>query len=351
LVGVGAPVMFYAARRGERGASPRETEVSLWGGGALGGVDAAELLDRAYPPRPTRWVVTACYGGGFAELAFVGARPERGPRSPDHCGLFAAPWDDQSSGCDPNPDRRQQDAYAIHFFGALRGEARDGTNQRDAIDVDHDGRASLLEAHAWARIHSRSFDVPTTTAERFLREHTRAHEGDRAAPTGEPEEQAVVQALSRELELEGERAAIAQLTELDRILGEARAQVDEAQRVSDDSYFALRIALLERWPLLEHGWEPRTRAMLEREGVRIEQMLTDSELSRGHAAAERELNDAAGQLDAVRVTRAKVLRLVRAHETLRLASVLKRRSGARYEHYQALRRCERYVPDVRPRRR
>ena len=114
-------------------------------------------------------------------------------------------------------------------------------------------------------------------------------------------------------------------------------------------HFALRIALLERWPLLEHGWEPRTRALVERESGRIKQMLGESELARSYAAAERDLAEAAAQHDAVRIARARVLRLVRAHETLRLASVLKRRSGAKYEHYQALRGCERFVPGVRAR--
>jgi hypothetical protein len=345
--GGSTPLVILAASHGERGATARENELSLWGGWSLSVEDVAELLDHAYTPRPTRWVVTACYGGGFAELAFVEGKPQRGLRSADHCGLFAAPWDDQSSGCDPNPDRRQQDAYAIHFFSALRGEARDGRDHLAEIDVDKDARVGLLEAHAWARIHSHSFDVPTTTAERFLREFARSYEGERSTTPSEPEELAVVRALSSELELDGEREARAKLAELDRILADVRAQLDEAQRLSDDSYFALRVAVLERWPLIEHAWEPRTRVLLEREGARIQQMLTDSELARGYATAERELADAAGQHDAVRVTRARVLRLVRAHETLRLASVLKRRNGARYEHYQALRRCERYVPDVR----
>ena len=351
LEGGPSPLLIVAASHGDRGATARENELNLWGGWSLGVEDVAELLDHAYQPRPTRWIVTACYGGGFAELAFVGALPQRGLRSPDHCGVFAAPWDDQSSGCDPNPDRRQQDAYAIHFFSALRGEGRNGQNRLAEIDLDRDQRVGLLEAHAWARIHSHSLDVPTTTAERFLREFARSYEGDRSAATGEPEESAVVRALSSELELAGEREARAKLAELDRILADVRAQLDEAQRVSDDSYYALRIALLERWPLIEHAWEPRTRTLIERDGPRIQQLLTDSELARGYAAAERELSEAAAQHDAVRVTRARVLRLVRAHETLRLVSVLKRRNGARYEHYQALRRCERHVPDVHPRRR
>jgi hypothetical protein len=189
--------------------------------------------------------------------------------------------------------------------------------------------------------------VPTTTSERFLREFARPHEAVRGGGESDPEESKVVEALARELELDDERAARSQLNELDRILADARALLDEAQHVSDDSYYALRIGLLERWPLLEHAWEPRTRQLIAREGTRILQMLSDSELARNYAAAERELEEAQVQHDAVRVSRARTMRLVRAHETLRLASVLKRKSGPRYEHYKALRQCERYVPEVR----
>jgi len=50
------------------------------------------------------------------------------------------------------------------------------------------------------------------------------------------------------------------------------------------------------------------------------------------------------QHDSVRVARARVLRLVRGFETVRLASALKHRGGPRYAHYAALLDCERYVP-------
>ncbi len=341
------PLLVVAAGHGEQGSEPRENELALWGGWALNVQDIAELLDRAEHPRPTRWVVMSCFGGGFAELAFVDADPSKGPRSPDHCGVFAAPWDDESSGCDPNPDRRKQESFAIHFLAALRGQGRSGEDRLAEIDLDRDARVGLAEAHAWARIHSRSFDVPTTTSERFLRQYARPYEPERGAAEPDREELSVVRALAAELELDDERAARSKLRELEQILADASAQLEDAQRGSDDAFYALRIALLERWPLLEHAWEPRARALVEREGARILQLLTDSELARGHAAATRELDEASAQYDAVRVARARTLRLVRAYETLRLAGALKRRGGARYAHYQALRRCERFAPEVR----
>ena len=342
-----SPLLVVAASHGEQGARPRENAINLWGGWSIDVGDIAELLDSAEKPRATRFVIASCFGGGFAELAFVGADPRKGLRNPEHCGLFAAPWDEESSGCDPNPDRRQQDSYALHLFHALRGQARDGTDRLSDIDLDRDSRVGLLEAHAWARIHSRSLDVPTTTSERLLREYVRSYDAERMVPDPELEELSVVRALATELELPDERAANAQLNELNRILQDTTQLLEEAQHTNDDTYYALRIGLLERWPLLEHVWDPRTRGLIEREGPRIVQLLTDSELARSYALASRELDDALAQQDGVRHARARVLRLVRAFETLRLATALKRRGGARYEHYEALRQCERFVPEVR----
>jgi hypothetical protein len=341
------PLLVFASGHGDRGSVPRENSIGLWGGWPLSVEEYVELLDSSEHTRPTRLVLTSCFGGGFAELAFVEGNPRKGPRSPEHCGLFAAPWDDESSGCDPNPDRRGQESYAIHFLNALRGTDRRGEDHLHDIDVDRDSRVSLREAHAWARIHSRSFDVPTSTSERYLREYARAYDSGRGPPELDLEELSVVRALSTELELEDERAARTKLQELERILLEVGRALEDAQQAADDNFYALRIALLERWPLLEHAWEPRTRALIEREGPRIEQLLSDSDLASSHALAARELEEAFAQHDAVRVSRARVLRLVRAYETLRLAGALKRSGGTRYAHYEALRSCERFVPEVR----
>jgi hypothetical protein len=157
----------------------------------------------------------------------------------------------------------------------------------------------------------------------------------------------VIRALGEELGLDDEPAARAKLEELEAILNDAAKLVDEAQKESDDSYFALRIALLERYPLLEHPWETRTSVLLGREGPAILALLTESELANSHRQAERELAEALQQHDNVRIARARVLRLVRAFETLRLASALYKRGGRAKAHYDKLRRCERWSPPLR----
>lgn len=366
-----SPLLVYGASHGSPGVTPRENSMSLWGGWPLTVEDVAELLDNAEGKRPTRFVVTSCFGGGFSELIFKTHEPERKKhaakaepaelltkladerralRDDDHCGLFAAPADDEASGCDPNPDRRSQESYSIHFLHALGGRDRKEQDRSSAIDLNHDGKIGLLEAHTWARIESRSFDIPTTTSERYLRH---AVQTEPATPTldplAAPEEVVVIKALGEELELDDEPSARQKLAELDDILQDVGAQLDEAQKGADDAYYALRIALLERYPLLDHPWEARTAALLRREGRAIASMLEDSELSAAHRDAERELGEAVLQHDTVRVARARVLRLVRAFETLRLASTLYKRGGVAKERYDRLRGCERWVPSLRRR--
>lgn len=341
------PLFVYATCHGERGNVARENAMSLWGGPGLTVSDFAELFEGQESTRPSRFVITSCYGGGFAEAIYRGADAERGLVESDMCGLFAAPWDDEASGCDPNPDRRDQESYAIHFWHALLGEDRQGKSRKAQIDLDGDGAINLLEAHTFARIHAASFDNPTSTSERFLREGEPVQGKVTLDPLAAPEEVSVIRALGERLELDDEASARGRLSEIDRALTEVSALLAEAQAAEEQAYQALRIGLVERWPLLEHPWEERTQRMLRREGREILRMLNDSELSLSHAHALKELDEVSMQQDLVRVERARVLRLVRAFETLRLASVLKQRGGEAFKRYERLRNCERWVPPLR----
>jgi hypothetical protein len=345
-----APLFVYGGSHGSPGETVADNSLSLWGGWPLTVKEVAGLLDSAHGKRPVRFVITACYGGGFADLLFSGADAAQGPRAQDHCGLFAAPADDEASGCDPNPDRRAQESYAIHFLHALEGKDRTLRPRIRDIDVDGDGQVSLLEAHTFARITSRSFDIPTTTSERYLRHATKDDADAPVDPLSAPEEVWVIRALGGELELHDETSARKKFVELEGIFEDAGKQVDDAQKLEDDAFYALRIALLERYPLLEHPWEARTAALLSRDGDAILKLLTESELSAAHKSAQHELGEAVTQHDAVRVARARVLRLVRAFETLRLASVVYKRGGAAKEQYDRLRRCERWMPPLRKKR-
>ncbi len=344
------PLLVYATCHGERGSAAHDNSMSLWGGQ---GLQVRELSDLLSPKqegrvqRPVRFVITSCYGGGFADLIFRQADPQKGLSDADQCGLFAAPWDDEASGCDPNPDRRAQESYAIHFWHALAGQDRLARPRRSEIDLDADGVIGLLEAHTWARIHAASFDIPTNTSERYLRHVGSANSKAELDPLAAPEEVAVIRALGAKLELDSEQSARGKLSEIDVILSEVGALMTEAQAAEDDAYRSLRIGLLERWPLLEHPWEERTQRILHREGKQIMRMLTESALAEAQVTALHDVDELTAQHDGARVERARVLRLVQAFETLRLASSLKARGGDVWRRFQRIRTCERWAPPLR----
>jgi len=341
------PLFVYATCHGERGPVSRENSMSLWGGEGLSVTDLAGLFERDDKVRPARFVITSCYGGGFADAIYRHADPAQTLSSADVCGLFAAPWDDEASGCDPNPDRRDQESYAIHFWHALRGQDRQGRDRKVEMDIDSDGAINLLEAHTFARIHAASFDNPTNTSEHFLRQSASSPGKVVLDPLAAPEEVSVIRALGAQLELDDEDSARSRLAEIERAMSDVGALVEDAQLAEDQAYQALRISLVERWPLLEHPWEERTQRMLRREGKQILRMLDDSEPAQQHAASQRELEQVTLQHDLARVERSRVLRLVRAFETLRLASALKRRGGEAWSRYERLRACERWVPPLK----
>jgi hypothetical protein len=334
------PLILYFAAHGEQGEHPSGNAIVLWGGGALDVVRLAELHDAH--PRPLCVISASCFSGGFAELAFAHADAERGPARAPRCGLFAGTWDRETSGCDPDPDRRRQEGYSLHFLQGLRGRDRHGVQlPGPEIDFDGDGRVSLLEAHTRAAIAARSIDVPTTTSQRYLRAVERA--GTAIDRELLPEEQAVTLQLGAVLGLldqlavtRRQRALAAQLDALD-------AKLQQADRLVDQRYGELAARLLGRWPVLDDAYHPEFAATLERDRAEIAAALDAWPEARHHLAAERERAVLEADFFELEVEDALVARLLRAHETQRLAAALRKRRGAEWQHYQELLACERRV--------
>jgi hypothetical protein len=352
----GPPLIVYFAGHGNVGTQPADANLSLWEQGSMSARQLAAILDKKAMRRPVRLIITSCYGGGFAELAFRGATPAPdGATEADRCGLFATTWDLPAAGCDPNPDRRAQEAYGLHFLNALRARDRDGAAVDPVtLDLDRDGRVSLLEAHTRVRIAAGSLTIPTTTSERWLR---------LVAPTrGQPplaiaaEERVVIETLSRRLGLAADaaqswtalEAAIAELRQqLDRANTEIGALEDrfvEAQQRQDAAYRRTVGALLARWPLLDDPWHPGFERQL---GVNREKISAYLERSPGYADYRTSVEQALeldGDVWELRDKAAPVENLLRALETAAMASRLEARGGPAWERYQRFLACERTVP-------
>jgi hypothetical protein len=285
-------------------------------------------------------VATTCFSGGLAELVFERADPRQGPARTITCGLFAAPWDLEASGCDPNPDRAAQEGYAIHFLHALRGEDRDGEPLPLAeIDFDGDGAISLLEAHARVRIASAGPDVPTTTSERWL-EHAIPN-----VPPGEvdvelPEEDAVIAALSARV---GDVDAPAALDELEDEIDETRQRLTRAQGAEERAFRLASAELLARWPTLDDPWHPDFSATLSDNHTAIAALLETSPPYAAYLDAKTEVDALSNAIGDLRVQAAPIERLVRAQDFRRRAAALRTRGGQRLKRYEALLSCERFV--------
>jgi hypothetical protein len=336
-----SPLTLLVIAHGEPGETARDNRVPLWGGASLLVRDVAKTLDALPKPRPLRAVVTTCFSGGFAELVFRGADPKQGASSHDRCGLFAATWDTEASGCDPNPDRRVQQSYTLHFFQALRGRDRSG-NKADGVDLDGDGKISLLEAHTRARIASRAFSVPTSTSERWL-EHAAPRLGP-SKPVPLPEEDAVIAQLGTSLGLSdatGAETKLAVLTKRQRALDH---ELERLAEVTDHAFQALRIELLQRWPTLDDPYHPAYRATLRRDGAAIGRLLDDAPQARAYRRALDAETPLRQRIDELDVELAMTERLARAHAIRSAAARLHAKGGADDRVYQRLLACERFVP-------
>lgn len=335
------PLTLFIAAHGEQGSEPRENSIPLWGGEALT-VERLSNIHEAHP-RPMRVIVAACFAGGFAELAFDHADEHRGITRAPRCGLFAGPWDRETSGCDPNPDRRTHESYSLHLLQALKGRGRDGhAIDMKSLDVDHDGKVSLLEAHTFARIAAVSIDVPTTTSERFLR----AVQTKESAPDHKllPEEWAVVDRLGHALELGTEAAAKTRWHELDERLETMQKGLDNAEQELSRRSSALSAALLAKWPVLDDPYHPDFARTLSRDRDAIRHVLDESEEARAYNRALQQLDALDDEFWGLTVQEARVLRLLRSYETLGMATALRNRDKRSWSDYSTLLQCERGAP-------
>ncbi|MEO8178570.1 MAG: hypothetical protein ABI895_07035 [Deltaproteobacteria bacterium] len=338
----GEPLLVHVAAHGDQGPDARSNAVALWGGKSLSVAHLAELHEQHQ--RPLRLVATSCFSGGFAELAFARADAKAARPSPvARCGLFAGTWDRETSGCDPNPDRRAQESYGLHFVLALSGKRKDGTAlDLRAADFDHDGKIGLLDAHTWASIEAISFDVPTTTSERWLRHATSSGGAMDAALS--PEAAAVTERLGASLGLTSERGAEQRWTALAERINALNDRVDDAEDALAAREAEECTLLLEQWPVLDDPFHPDFESTFDNNRRAIETALTVSAEARARAEQSARTLGLYEQLRVLQLEEARVLRVRRAYETLHRAAALMKRGGASAKYYASLVACERAAP-------
>lgn len=337
------PLLVAILGHGDQGEVARDNLAGFWPGDTLTAAELTAELDSTQTQRMTRFVITTCFSGGFAEMVFHDADPDAGVTHQDRCGLFSATWDLEASGCDPNPDRRAQEGFGQHFWHALSSEDRLGQPlDRHQIDADKNGEISLLEAHGWVRITSASLEVPTTTSERWLR-HVAPAEGPEEDVSLPVEDMVIAQLRSR-LNTTTLEEAQKQLEVLQQQSQTALDKVTEAQEKEEKAFRMLAGELLSRWPVLDDPYHPAYRSMLTEQRDVILALLERHELSRTFQNQLREAERAQIALEDSRVRSAPLHRLMRALENRQLARRLKAQGGKNWQLYQRFLACENTVP-------
>lgn len=335
------PLLLYVAAHGEQGEVPGGNLIGLWGQDVLDVTTLAEVTERTR--RPVRVVIASCFSGGFGELAFADGNEGKGATGAPRCGLFAGPWDRETSGCDPNPNRASQEGYSMHFLHALKAEDRNGKPlSLDALDYDHDGRIGLLDAHTRARIASRSIDVPTTTSERYLR--AVANQGPELDWAIAPEDRAVVEQLGRDLGLHDAVKVRVRLGDVGRELEALENALTEADAVVDGAYGDLAATLLARWPVLDDAYHPDFARTVNDDAEAIRAVLDRSAEAAAYDRATERSEALAERYQELVVTESMLHRLARAYESATLATALHHEGGAHWAAYERLRACERSAP-------
>jgi hypothetical protein len=231
----------------------------------------------------------------------------------------------------------------LHFLQALALRDRDGANlPLTELDFDHDGRVSLLEAHVRAGIVAQSIDVPTTTSERYLRAVQHKQEFEDASLV--PELGVMIVRLGAELGLGTEAEVRSRWTQADGELAALDSKLDSADQTVQARLGELSGRLLARWPVLDDAYHPDFSAMLAKDRTQIGQALDTWPEALQLAAEQRRYDELDGTYQRLELQEAKLMRLLRAHETLGLAAALRRRAGPQWAHYRELLTCERYVP-------
>lgn len=378
------PELIYFAGHGERRARIDQSFFTLSGGERMTVAELAALFDQA-AGGPRLLVHSACYSGAFAEIIFRRGDASLGLSDSVRCGLFASSADDPASGCSASADQREYEGFALHFFGALKGRTHDDSGALDA-DLDGDGRISALEAHAIARAHAETIDIPTTSSERLLRyffdgrqglrsdgnasqnerqgesrhkvttanafgegeAHDLGGEGleagaetSKARPIGEgdPIETFVIAELERALRVSSKSEAESALQKVEASIHSLNEVLAEAKDELEREASRLEARILELSPHLADAWDRRFEPALRRHR-RALRALFDSDAIEPIYQAFELLELLEVEHEAKLIERARLSRLVRAHENLSLLRRLGELSAKQRAHYEAIRNCE-----------
>jgi hypothetical protein len=157
-------------------------------------------------------------------------------------------------------------------------------------DYDHDGRVSMAEAHAYVMLTSETVDIPVCTSDVLLRQFSRTQDSrikglaaasikfDELVKLATPDRRAVLEGLSKQLELKGDDRAAAARTMAESIDRERRRYDRRGGGGGgggerEDLRRKIKAAVLVRWPEMSSAWHPVVTKALAQEPEAIVKLI------------------------------------------------------------------------------
>jgi hypothetical protein len=271
MLKAGDRLILYVTAHGEKSEdrkNPYETSIMLWNDEKLTVSEFVALLDSLPEGVSVVAVMVQCYTGGFARMIYDKADPENGLAKQNRCGFFATVHDRVAAGCTPDVDETTYVEYSTYFWEAMAGRTRAG-KAIVAPDYDGDGTVSFAEAHAYTVLNADTIDVPLTTSSEFLSvesqfqddEHPKLLPKDAPYDTvhefATPAERAVLDGLSKQLDLAGDARIVAaerQGRQFRR--GRSRGPGQSPRRRAAQLQDTIADDLKQRWPELANVLNP-----------------------------------------------------------------------------------------------
>jgi len=350
----GGAHLFYFSGHGSLEGEPWGPTLWLWGDQRISLAELAGVLDRQPTDRMYVLVLAQCYAGAFAPVLHPGADPAGAPGPGCRCGFFATLGDRESTGCTTARRPQDYDDYSLRLAESLAGRNAAGMKVAGA-DLDGDGRVGLAEAHAYARIHERSMDVPTCTSEHWLRVQASPHGPgldlasgfDALLSAARPTERAVLAGLRSLLPKAAPLPVLQARYEVEQLSAALQgldAQAEALLTERDGAANTLITDLSARWPVLEEPWHSDFDAALQRSGAAIASFIEAHPKLPPMRSAARGLDLLERQRDLILLRQAALERLVRAAENVTLEADLRRRGGPAVPILDRLYACESWVP-------
>lgn len=282
----GDRLFIYFTGHGGGGRPARNTTMDLWFDGGMTVKDFTALLDKLSPKVQVVLIMVQCHSGGFADVIFKGAAVGPTLAEPSRCGFFATWHDRLAAGCTPDTVEENYKDYTTYFFAALSGKTRLG----QAIpppDYDQDGHTSMAEAHAYVLLTSDTIDIPVCTSDILLRQFSKVKDDkvkglttpntkfDELLKLATPDRRAVLEGLSKQLDLKGDDRAAAARALADSLDKQRKAADLRPQRrgESDNLRNQIRSRVLARWPEIATAYHPATAAAIANESAEIIKLI------------------------------------------------------------------------------